>query len=152
MFAMKRQRSVFPAVGFFLISAPLMFSQDRQSPELPPEVLGPQLIAWSEMQNPRPVPLPPPDRPDQQQPQDKEKKADPANPSAGDSGKSSQQTFTGTIVKDSGTYVLKVTGNTVYQIENQDSAQQYEGKPVRVTGTLNADGHTLRIVKIELVS
>lgn len=149
---MKPQRSVVPALGFLLVSAPLMFSQDRQSPELPPEVLGPQLIAWSEMQSPRPVPLPPPDKPDQQQPQTKEKKTDPANPSAGDSGKSSQQTFTGTIMKDAGAYVLKVTGNTVYQIENQDSAKDYEGKPVRVSGTLNADGHTLRIEKIELVS
>ena len=151
---MTRQRSVLPAVGFFLISTPLLFSQDRPSPDLPPEILGAQLIAWSAQQSPRPVPLPPPDRPDQQQPQDKEKKsADPATDATpSDSGKSSQQTFTGTIVRDAGTYVLKVTSNTVYQIENQDSAKQYEGKPVKVTGTLNADGHTLRIVKVELMS
>jgi len=71
---------------------------------------------------------------------------------AQDSQKPTQQTFTGTIVKDAGLYVLKAAGNTVYQIDNQDTAKQYEGKPVKVTGTLNADGHTLRIVKIELMS
>jgi hypothetical protein len=42
----------------------------------------------------------------------------------------------GTIVKDSGRYVLKVSGSsTTYELDDQDRAQRYEGKQVKVAGT-----------------
>jgi hypothetical protein len=152
---MMRERSVLSAVVFFLLTAPLVFSQDRQSqpsPALPSEILGPQLIVWSQAQKPQPVPqpLPPPERPVQQQPD--QPGAQPASPPAPSSQKPAQQTFTGTIVKDGSRYVLKVAADNVYQIDDQDAVKQYEGKPVKIVGNLNADGHSIRVVKIELMS
>ncbi len=61
-------------------------------------------------------------------------------------------TFMGTIVKDGTRYVLKVSSNKTYQLDDQDRAKQYEGKQVRIVGTLNADGESLHITSIELIS
>jgi hypothetical protein len=62
------------------------------------------------------------------------------------------QTFTGTIVKDGTRYVLKVSSNSVYQLDDQERAKQYEGKQVKIAGTLDAIGNSLHITSIELVS
>jgi hypothetical protein len=40
--------------------------QTDPSPVLPPNFLGPQLIVWSQLQRPQPVPQPLPDRPDRE--------------------------------------------------------------------------------------
>ena len=61
-------------------------------------------------------------------------------------------TFMGTIVKDGTRYVLKVSKNNTYQLDDQDAAKQYEGKQVRIVGTLNADGQSLHVTRIELIS
>jgi hypothetical protein len=66
------------------------------------------------------------------------------------------QTFIGTIGRNSGGYVLKVSGNSSYQLEDPARAKQYEGKQVKIVGTIvgtmdtNSDG--LRIISIELIS
>ena len=151
---MKRERSLITALGFLLATAPLMFAQDRQPqaiPALPADILGPQLIVWSQGQKPQPVPqpLPPPDRPAQSSnpqrgqqsvPQADQKSQEPA-----------AQSFTGTIVKDGSKYVLRASGTT-YDLDDQDQAKQFEGKQVKVAGSLDASGHTLHITKIELIS
>lgn len=156
---MTRERSAFAALGFLLATAPLMFSQDSQSrpsPALPTEILGPQLIVWSQAQKPQPIPqpLPPPDRPVQQQ-QDAQQpgQSQPTNPPQ-DQGreKSAQQTFTGTIIKDGAKYVLKGSGDTEYQLNDQDVVKGYEGKQVKLIGTLDPDGHSIHVVRVELIS
>jgi len=58
----------------------------------------------------------------------------------------------GTIIKNGSTYVLKVSSNSAYQLDDQDRAKQYEGEQVKITGTLDADGKSLHITSIELVS
>src|SRR5579863_1414394 len=116
--AMKRETCLLAAVVLVLGTAPLVCAQDAQS-QLPFSVLGPQLIAWSQLQKPEPVPqpLPPPDRPVQQpdQPASQES-AQPATPQAQPQPPAAQ-TFTGTIVKDGGRYILKVSRNNVYQLD-----------------------------------
>lgn len=145
---MKRETSSSATLVFLLVSLPLMLAQDPQtqpSPALPSSILGPQLIAWSQLQKPRPVPqpLPPPDQPipqaDQQTP----------NPPA---QQPAALTLMGTIVKDGARYVLKVSSNTAFQLDDQDKVSQYEGKQVRIAGRLDADGKVLHITSIELVS
>jgi hypothetical protein len=148
---MKRETSLLASLIFLLATAPLMFAQDPQiqpSPALPPDVLGPQLIAWSQLQKPQPVPqpLPPPDRPIQQP------DSQSANPPAQQEQQPVAPTFMGTIVKDGTRYVLKVSRNNTYQLDDQDAAKQYEGKQVRIVGTLNADGQSLHVTRIELIS
>jgi hypothetical protein len=148
---MKRETSLLASLIFLLVTGPLMFAQDPQtqpSPALPPDVLGPQLIAWSQLQKPQPVPqpLPPPDRPIQQP------DSQSANPPAQQEQQPVAPTFMGTIVKDGTRYVLKVSKNNTYQLDDQDAAKQYEGKQVRIVGTLNADGQSLHVTRIELIS
>ena len=150
---MKRETCLLAALVFVLGTVPLICSQDLQSqpsPVLPPDILGPQLIAWSQLQEPEPVPqpLPPPDRPVQQPDQ---QTAQPANPQAQPQA-SAPQTFTGTIVKDGSRYILKVSSKNVYQLDDKERAQRYEGKQVKIEGTLDANGNSLHITSIELLS
>src|SRR6266436_3738691 len=82
---MKRRTSLLAALVFLSATLPSALTQDlrgQPSPVLPSDILGPQLIAWSQLQKPQPVPqpLPPPDRPMQQQPD--QQPAQSANPSA----------------------------------------------------------------------
>lgn len=152
---MKRRTSLFACVVFLFAMLPFAMGQDassQQKSDLPIQILGPQLIAWSQVQKPQPVPqpLPPPDRPVQQQPE--QQPAPSANPPFQAQGPAAQ-TFTGTIMKESGKYVLKMAGNsTIYQLDDQDRAKQYEGKQVKVAGTLDATGNSLHVTSIELIS
>jgi hypothetical protein len=146
----KRETSLLGILVFLLTTLPLMFAQEPQiqrSPALPSDILGPQLIAWSQLQKPQPVPqpLPPPDRPIQQP------DLQPAN-SAAKLEQPAAPAFVGTITKDGARYVLKVSGNSAYQLDDQNRAKQYEGKAVKIAGTLDADGKSLHIAGIELVS
>ena len=106
---------------------------DNPLPEA--QVLGPQLIAWSELQEPKPLQQSPSQAPDHDQH---------AQPAA--------QTFTGTISKESGTYVLKVSDTSSYKLDDQDQAKQYEGQRVRVFGTLESSSDLIRVQKIEPIS
>ena len=58
---MKRETSLLLTLGLFSGIASPIFAQDLQSqpdPVPPANIVGPQLIAWSELQKPRPIPLP----------------------------------------------------------------------------------------------
>ena len=150
-----KRASWWAAFVFLLATSPVMLSQvlqSKPSPAPPSEILGPQLIAWSQMQKPQPVPepLPPPDRPVQQ-----------SEPQTGRSAETAQdppqqqpaaQTLSGTIVKDGSRYVLKVSSSSTYELDDQDRAKRYEGKQVKVSGTLDASGSSFHIISIELIS
>ena len=120
-------------------------------------VLGPQLIAWSEIQKPQPVPqkpepLPPPDgrsEPPQSAPPDQAGKAQQPEP---ETQQSTSQSVAGTIVKTGNKYVLETVDNVDYQLDDQDRAKEYEGKHVRVMGTLDRSTGILHIKSIELIS
>jgi len=147
----KRETSSSATLVFLLVSLPLMLAQDPQtqpSPALPSSILGPQLVAWSQLQKPRPVPqpLPPPDQPIPQQDQQT------PNPPAQQRRPPAALTLMGTIVKDGTQYVLKVSSNSVYQLDDQEKVRQYEGKQVKISGSLDADGKILHIASIELIS
>jgi hypothetical protein len=152
---MKRKACLLATVVFVIGTVPFMCTQDlrsQPSPVPPSGILGPQLIAWSQLQKPEPVPqpLPPPDRAAQQPDQPAtQQPPQPANPQA---QPPAAQTFTGTIVKDGNRYILKVSSNNVYQLDDQEKAKRYEGKQVKIEGTLDAKGSSLHITSIELLS
>jgi hypothetical protein len=56
------------------------------------------------------------------------------------------QSFTGTVVKSGDKYVFQdaASGNT-YDIDHQDEVQKFEGKRVKVHGTLDASGKMIHI-------
>jgi hypothetical protein len=56
------------------------------------------------------------------------------------------QTFTGTVVKAGDKYVLQDSASgTSYDIDHQEQVKQYEGKRVRVVGTLDPATKTIHI-------
>src|ERR1700682_2405429 len=61
-------------------------------------------------------------------------------------------TFMGTILKDGEDFVLSdsVT-KTKYTLDNPKKASPYEGKAVKVTGTLDTSGHLIHVETIEAV-
>lgn len=150
---MKKAIRILATLIFVSGAVSLVCAQDAHSQRvpLPSDIYGPQLIAWSEMQKPQPMPqpLPPPDRPIQ--PSDPQP-AQQATQSSNAHAVPQAQTFTGTIVKDGGRYLLKVSRNSVYQLDDREKAKRYEGKQVKVEGILDADGNTLHVNAIELLS
>jgi hypothetical protein len=151
---MKRETSLLSALAFLLVTVPLMFTQDprnQPSPALPADILGPQLVVWSEAQKPQPVPQPLPaaDRPVPEQ--------QPEQPTPVDNAPAQQQQPTaqkvkGTIVKTGGVYVLKVSSNSEYQLDDSEKAKQFEGQQLTIGGTLDASGSSLHVINIELIS
>ena len=72
--------------------------------------------------------------------------------SAPDSSASSQQSaggqvFSGTVTKTGDKYVLQMADGTAYDLDHQDLVKKYEGKQVRVKGTLDQDGKTIHITQ-----
>lgn len=135
--------------GLLLVMTALAFGQTP--PQSPEDALATQqLIAWSRLQKPQPAPqpLPPRDTPlPQPDPQGQQ-----AKPPANSQDQAPTQSFRGKIVKDRGKYVLKVVGNTTYQLDGQDSLKQYENHEVKIIGSLDTLSNTIHIVKIELLS
>ena len=146
---MKRATNLVATFGLMSIST-LLIAQDLQSPGPPyntSDIFGPELIAWSQQQRPQPVPQPLPDPPEQRQDR---QPALPSNPQA--EQQPAVQTFTGTIIKDHSKYALRVSNDTVYQLDDQQEASQYEGKEVKLIGTLDEDHHSVRVTSIQLIS
>lgn len=60
--------------------------------------------------------------------------------------------FTGTIVKDRGKYVLRVANGSAYQLDDQQKAGQYDGREVKLVGTIDENQHNVNVVSLELIS
>ena len=127
-----------------------------------PELFTSDLVAWSAMQQPtspeqnqtrqQPTPEPAPETKPVQNPT--------AQPGTGQSSTASGSqgqiptagTFTGTVGKEPDGYTLKVSESTSYKLDNQQEVQQYEGRRVRVTGTLDPSINLIHVDKIEPLS
>jgi Protein of unknown function (DUF5818) len=60
-------------------------------------------------------------------------------------------TFTGTVVKAGGKYVLK-TADSNYQLDDQDKAKQFVGQQVKVNGNLDSSTSMIHISDISPTS
>jgi Protein of unknown function (DUF5818) len=93
-----------------------------------------------------------PQGPDSAQPASPKTKNEPAseaNP-PGQVSSETKQTFSGRIVKSKDQFVLKDrSSNNTYKLDRQDIAKQYEGKDVKVAGTLDSSDNTIRVSAIE---
>ena len=69
-----------------------------------------------------------------------------------DSARTVKSAFSGTIVRVGSRYVLKVSDATTYQFDDQDNAKRYEGKEVKIVGSLEAKTNLLHVTSIELLS
>jgi hypothetical protein len=62
------------------------------------------------------------------------------------SDSASGQTFTGTIVKQGDKYMLQdAASGTTYDIDHQDEVKKFEGKKVKVHGTLDSSGKKIMV-------
>ncbi len=59
------------------------------------------------------------------------------------------QIFTGKIVKSGSKFMLRDSSNKTYQLDNQEKAKQFQGKSVKVTGTLDESTETIQVTAIE---
>lgn len=92
-----------------------------------------------------PASQPPAQTPDATAPESGSKTASPsgaATPGAatGAAAGTDSQTFSGTVNKVGDKYVLKDDSGKTYDIDRQDDVKKFEGKRVRVQGTLDANG------------
>jgi hypothetical protein len=63
------------------------------------------------------------------------------------------KTFTGTILKSGENFVLSDTATKArYLLDNQDMARPYEGKSVKVTGTIDVANNMIHIETIDEVA
>jgi hypothetical protein len=61
-----------------------------------------------------------------------------------------QQTTTGKIAKsDDGKFVLIDTSGTTYDLDDQDNAKKFEGKIVKVSGTVDTTNNTIHVTEIK---
>lgn len=85
----------------------------------------------------------------QQQSQQQQTKA-PNNSMYQTSTQQRVKTFTGTVVKKGDALVLKVdSSKKTYSLDDQQKVEPFEGKSVKVTGTLDAATNTITIQTIE---
>jgi hypothetical protein len=109
---------------------------EQQSPSQPPAAQQPdqQAPAAGQQQQQEP-PSQTPNQSGQQQAPD----------SQAQSQTSQGQMFSGTIVKSGDKYVLQDTSGTSYDVDHQELVKKYEGKQVRINGTLDPDGKTIHV-------
>lgn len=55
------------------------------------------------------------------------------------------QTFSGTVAKSGNKYVLQDASGKTYDVDRQDELKKFEGKEVRIKGTLDPDGKTIHV-------
>ena len=65
----------------------------------------------------------------------------------------SSKEFTGTIVKEHGAMMLKDgSSNVSYKVDDDSKVKDYEGKQVKVTGTLDSSTNVIYVDSIQLIS
>lgn len=95
-----------------------------------------------------------PQRPDNAQPAPKTQNEPAAEANApGQVSPDAKRTFSGRIVKSKDQFVLKDrSNNNTYKLDRQDIAKQYQGKDVKVSGTLDSADNTIHVSTIEPLS
>jgi len=72
------------------------------------------------------------------------------SPPAQQSGNEQLRTFSGTVLQNAGKFVLRDEFHKIwYQLDNQRWAARFEGKEVKITGTLDATDSAIHVQYIE---
>ena len=58
-------------------------------------------------------------------------------------------TFTGTVMRNGEQFVLRETSGQIYRLDDPRHAQPFEGKAVKITGSLDAEAHLIHVERIE---
>jgi hypothetical protein len=151
---MKRVAQALAPLAFWLMTAVFSFSQNQlnQQPCPDEDAVGCEPIAWSQLQEPAPLPdaASPPDRS-----RDQERPASSSELRRSDfearHGQSTQ-TVQGVVIKDQGKYCVRVSADADFVLDDQQIAERYAGEPVRIEGVVDNEKNTLHIKSITPVS
>ena|SRR5579863_9322718 len=123
---MKKLMTVFGTMALAAILSGISFAQQDQPAQTAPSAQPPAAS-----------------QPDQsgQQP------SSPSTDSSSSMQSSDASSFTGTVVKAGGKYVLK-TADANYQLDDQQKAKQFVGQQVKVNGSLDASTSTIHVSDI----
>lgn len=141
----KHLRSMW-TLGTFatLLTVGISLNAQQSTPTPPSTSTDPSAAPQSQPTQPTDPTAQQPNTPTQAQPSqtpDQGGQAAPNTPSQPSASATDAQTFSGTIVKTGDKYVLQdAASGKSYDIDHQDQVKQYEGKKVRVHGTLDASG------------
>ena len=116
-------------------------TQPTPSPDAPAAQQTPSSTAPDQTQSPSTAtPSQTPSTPDQAPAATAPSQAPTATPQASTPDVSGSQVFAGTVVKSGDKYQLKDDSGKTYDIDHQDDVKKFEGKRVRVQGTLDSSG------------
>lgn len=123
-------------------------AQNSQKPKHPSPENGTELIAWTQLQEPRPIPsadgLTVPGR-----------QTDGITPVIGmtnDFSIQPVQSFSGAVISADGEYLLKMADGVNYYLDDQELGKEFEGKDVRVTGNLIPGSDLIKVQEIKAAS
>lgn len=71
---------------------------------------------------------------------------EPAEPAAQEA---EARSFMGQIANEDGTFTLRGNDGKTYQLDNQEKAKSFDGKKVKVTGSLDEENMTIHVSEIE---
>jgi Protein of unknown function (DUF5818) len=152
---MKLETGVLATVALLVALSPAGFSQNVQPNQPAVTVAAAEMspaIVWSETQTPQPVPAqgasPTPDK-QQGQTLPDNPTATPTQSGMPAQSDSASQSFTGTVVKIGDKYVLRTADDITYKLDDPDKAKDFEGKQVKVTGSLDPQSKLIHIQSVE---
>ena len=141
---MKNRSLLFTsALALFLSAAIGLNAQSTPSSTTPPDAQA-QQPSTPEQAAPPTSTAPAPDQatpPSSQTPE----KSQQAAPEASANSATGVQTFSGNVVKSGDKFVLQDESGTTYDTDHQDEMAKFEGKRVKVHGTLDASGKMIHI-------
>ncbi|HEY1678119.1 MAG TPA: DUF5818 domain-containing protein [Candidatus Sulfotelmatobacter sp.] len=123
---------------------------DQQTPQTSPDTQTPQSTPNAQPETQQP---PSPEMPPQSQQPPAAQTPDTTAPSSGSNSAtpsdstsaSDSQTFSGTVSKQGDKYVLKDDSGKTYDIDHQTEVAKFDGKRVRVQGTLDPTGKKIMV-------
>jgi outer membrane biosynthesis protein TonB len=116
------------------------------TPDTPPSQQTPQSQPTPTPDTPPAAQQPPSSQtPDQAQPPSSKDSSPTAGNSDTGAAATDGQTFSGTVEKSGDKYVLKDDSGKTYDIDHQTDVAKFEGKRVRVKGTLDASGTKIMV-------
>ena len=139
---MKKLLGILATLTLVAALVPAVFAQQDQSSR---PSSAPQQDQTSPAQQPSAAPSA--TQPSAQEPSAQPSAQQPSTSSASAGSMAESSSFSGTVVKAGDKYVLK-SGTQTYQIDDQDKAKQFEGKEVKVNGSLDKATSMIRVTDI----
>ncbi len=131
-------KSIFAPLALFALTASFALAQTAPSQPQDPTAQAPASPAQGSTTTPSTFPTP--------------KAQEPGTPASTGTTAPSRvgklKQFTGTVVKESDGYVLKV-GSLAYRLDNQDKAQEFDGRNVKISGSLDKQSNTIHVESVE---